>query len=619
MPREAKLQIALILFLTIALGVYFLHLLPTTVIYWSLVGSSVVGALPVLWRAVAGAREQDWASMDMLASVALIFSLLSASWASAVFIELMLAAANLLSVLTEARTSRSIESLLKLRPETARVRHGEKIETVAIGSVQVGDEVVIDAGTRVAVDGTVISGEGAVDQSTLTGESLPIDATTGSKVFASTLLVSGTIIIRAEKVGKDTTLERIIKLVEAAQQSQSNIATVGQKFGKVYLIGMFVVACGLFVITQNLSFVLAVVLVVCADDIAVAIPLAYMGAIGTAAKRGVVIKGGAYLEVLGRVQTFVFDKTGTLTTGKLTVADIITQGGMSQNELLVLGAAANRGSNHPLARAIVAHAEVQGLTIPQATSAHTVNAKGAIAQVGGTTLTTGRANFLADEGITIPAELSAQAHMYTQQGKSISFVAKETTAVGFITLSDTIKPEAKSALAQLRTLGAARLIMLTGDNESVASLLGRELGLDAWKSGLLPEDKIAVIEVYKKEGEVVMVGDGVNDAAALASATVGIAMGAIGYDTAIESADIVLMRDNLADIPALTLLARRAHTIALQDFFIWGATNTLGLILVFTGVIGPAGAAAYNFISDFFPLINSIRTRSGPVARRATF
>jgi heavy metal translocating P-type ATPase len=443
----------------------------------------------------------------------------------------------------------------------------------------------------------------------LTGESLPIDLSVGSKVFASTLLVSGTVHLRAEKVGSDTTLERIIQLVEAAQKHQSKIATIGEKFGKLYLIVMFVVAFGLYAITQNLSLVLAVVLVVCADDIAVAIPLAQMGAIGTAAKRGVVIKGGAYLEVLGRAKTFVFDKTGTLTTGKLTVSDTVPCVAVSPEELLILAFSVNQQSKHPLARAIIAHALERSIVALRADAIHTVNAKGVIARVENATITTGRASFLISEGITIPESLSLQADVFAQQGKSLLFVAKEKTALGCITFSDQIKPEAKAALKRLRALGATRLIMLSGDNEYVAHMVGSELGLDSWKSGLLPEDKIAAIETFKKEGEVVMVGDGVNDAAALTAAHVGVAMGAIGYDTAIESADIVLMRDDLSELPATVALARRARKISVEDFFIWGATNTLGLVLVFGGIIGPAGAAAYNFISDFFPLINSIRTR----------
>jgi len=572
------------------------------------IGGALLGTAPVIWGALRNIIHGEWASMDMLASVALAFSLWSQEWVSSVFIALMLSAARLLSILTESRTESSIGSLLKLRPSIAKVEREGRIETVPTAQLSIGDVVVVDAGDRVPVDGVVIKGEAAIDESSLTGESLPVDKEKDSPVFSSTLVSSGSIYIRAEKIGKDTTLEKIIELVKSSQKSRPKIYTLGERFGKIYLVSILVAAGTLLFITHNTALVLAVVLVVCADDVAIAIPLAFLGAIGSSAKRGVIVKGGAYLEALARAEIFVFDKTGTLTKGALTVSGIYPALGYSEEEVLQYSAIASRTSKHPLSRAIVSYAQKKGLKELFPETSHSVGGKGVIATYQNSALLIGRMAFLEFEGVSISDAVRDEANRLGDEGKSISLTAHNGAVLGIIALEDEIKHEAKDALLALRKLGAARIVMLTGDNEHVARVVSEELGITEFYAGLLPEDKVTRIQELLKDGEVVMVGDGVNDAAALSTATVGIAMGAIGYDAAIESAHIVLMTDNLARLSETVELSRRVQHIAVEDFWIWGATNIFGLALVFLGVIGPAGAAAYNFLSDFFPLGNSLRT-----------
>ena len=577
-----------------------------------LVWGAFLGTAPVVFSALRNFARGEWASMDMLASVALAFSLWTGEWTSSIFIALMLSAARVLSVLTEARTESSIESLLKLRPGSAKVEHDGRVETVPTETLAVGDVVVLEAGDRVSVDGIIIAGEASVDESSLTGESLPVDKEPGMSVFSSTLVSSGGLHVRAEKIGKDTTLEKIIELVKSSRKNRARIYTLAERFGKAYLIAIMIFAAVLLFFTHNTALVLAVVLVVCADDVAIAVPLAYLGAIGSSAKRGVIVKGSAYLEALARAEVFVFDKTGTLTKGAVAVSGAYPADGCSESELLQYAALASQTSKHPLSRAISAYAKERDIEELFPESSHAIGGKGVIASYQGSNVILGRLALLESEGIMIPGEVRDEAARLGDQGQSVSLVARDSAVLGVIALHDELKDEAAEAIRGLRALGAKRIIMLTGDNEHVARVVASQLGISEFYAGLLPEEKVARVQELAKASDVVMAGDGVNDAAALSSATVGIAMGAIGYDTAIESAHIVLMTDDLSRLVETIELARRTQSISIQDFWIWGVTNGVGLALVFLGVIGPAGAAAYNFISDFFPLGNSLRAWSKP-------
>lgn len=571
--------------------------------------AAVFGTVPVFWSAIQAVREREWASMDMLASIALAFSLIALQWASAVFIALMLAAARILDDLTQERMERSIKGLLKLRPNTAKVERNGKLETVLLAGVRAGEVVVVDLGERIPIDGLVLSGEAAVDESSLTGESLPVEKAPGAKAYSSTLISSGSLRIKTERVGKDTTLERIIALVESARAEKPKAQTLGERFGKVYLIAVFIISALLLAATRNVPLVLSVVLVVCADDIAVAIPIAYLRAIGAAARRGVIVKGALHLETLGKARVIVFDKTGTLTKGKLAVSRVVPAAGQTERRTLEVGALAAQRSKHPLSRAVVAYAAAQGTAEQEPDSVEEVSGKGIVAHVKNSTAMIGREAFLKDKHIVIPEELKDKAVELSNTGQSVAYVAHNNVAVGFFAVSDEVKHNAKHAIAELKRLGVAEVVMLTGDNEQVARTVAHAIGIDDFRAGLLPEGKVDVIKELHKKGIVVMVGDGVNDAAALSAAHVGIAMGAMGVEGAIESAEIVLMRDDLMAISETMRLARSVARVSAEDFGIWGVTNIAGLALVFGGVIGPPGAAAYNFISDFFPLLNSLRVR----------
>lgn len=568
-----------------------------------------LGAGPVVISAVRQLVRRT-ISMDLLASVALIFSLVSQEWASASFIALMLAASRMLQAVTERRTERSIKSLLTFRPSVANRIRDNRAEEVPIEQLLVGDVIEVDLGERIPVDGSIVAGEIAVDESSLTGESFPVDKSVGGKVFSSTMVASGSARIVIEKLGKDTTLEKIIALVESSGAHKSRFQTLGERFGKLYLIGIFALAFTILYFTGNTRLVLSVVLVACADDVAIAVPLAYLTATSAAAKRGVIVKGSGYLEALGSADTIVFDKTGTLTKGRLHVIKVVAAPSWTEHQVLSYCGAMSAQSHHPIALAIHTYVKQRNIQFALTERVEEAGGMGMYGISDGKEIVFGRRIFIESKGIRIGGALVHEVERLEGEGKSISYIALAREVIGFVALTDEIRPQVKGAVERLRRLGVANIVMLTGDNVQAANAVARVVGIDDVHARLLPEEKVAHIKRYTDASRVVaMVGDGVNDAAALRMATVGIAMGAIGYDAAIESADIVLMHDDISKIADVIELAYFVRRISKEDFMIWGASNILGLALVFGGFMGPAGAAAYNFITDFFPLINSLRTK----------
>jgi len=572
-----------------------------------LIVCAILGTLPVFFKALRSIAQHEWASMDMLASLALALAMFDGEWTSAVFVALMLVSARILEELTHAQTEKSIKGLLKLRPQHANVERSGTISEIAVSDLAVGDIIVVELGERIAVDGVVLTGTITVDESSLTGESLPLEKTPSSEVYSATVVTSGSARIEVRKIGKDTTLEKIIALVETARSEKPNTQTLGERFGKIYLVSIFIGSALLYVLSSNLTLVLAVVLVVCADDVAIAIPLAYLRGIGASAKRGVIIKGARHLESLGNAKVFIFDKTGTLTKGKLAVTDIMPLCNISPENILHDATIAAERSHHPIAKAITAHA---GPTHTRNVADETIEehaGKGVVVHTEAGRFALGNDDLITMLGIALPTNIERVVSSLEHKGRTVIFVAKNDVLEGVIAVADEVKINAKDTISRLRELGATSIIMLTGDTNTVAQTIAEQVGITDVRSHLSPEAKVSIVKELAKNNVTVMIGDGVNDAAALSAAHVGIAMGAMGSDAAIESAEIALMHDQLARIPETVELARHIRSISIQDFWIWGFTNFAGLLLVLTGTIGITGAAAYNFISDFFPLTNSMR------------
>jgi len=574
---------------------------------WILIIVAILATLPVILRAFRSLKNKK-VSIDLLAGVALVFSLLAKEWTSAVFINLMLTSARILASYTEARSRRAIQSLLKLKPEKAKVKRNGRLIEIPLNDVKKGDSVMVELGERIPIDGTIEKGEAAVDQSSLTGESIPISKTKGDKVLSSTIVVSGNLIVKAEKIGEETTLEKIIDLVEKAQANKAEIHTVADKFTAWYVALSFIGAIILYLFSGNLNLVLAVLLVTCADDIAVAIPLTFSAAIGHAAQRGVIIKGSNFLEGLAKLKVLVADKTGTLTHGQLKVEEFFAFDAPKQDEVLRLAGTVCAFSSHPSAKAIIKYLDEKNTNFSEPDNFDERSGKGAIAFYRGKKIVSGKLSFFQELNFEISDAQLRQINEIKEKGLNVTLLGVNGVVLGFFALADEIKPKIKETISELKKLGIEKIIMLTGDNEKIAKRIADKAGISEFYANLLPEDKLKYLKKYlSKDYKLAMVGDGVNDAAALTLADIGIAMGAIGSDAAIEAADIALMKDDFSKLPEIIKLSKFTLKISRQDFWIWGIINAFGLVLVFTGILAPVSAAAYNFITDFIPIINSLR------------
>lgn len=568
---------------------------------------AILSTLPVLWGSVLSLFKKKL-TVDLLAAIALLASLITKEWTSAIFVNLMLASARVLGDYTQGKARAAIKSLLKLRPQKVKVKRGAGIVEENISQIKVNDSVYIESGERVPIDGIVESGEASIDQSSLTGESNPVSKEKGDQVFSSTLNLSGSLVVLTKKVGKDTMLEKIIDLVESSQKGKADILGIAEKFTGWYIAGILAVAATFYFALKDPIIVLGVLLVACADDIAVATPLAFWVAIGNAAKKGIIVKGGNYLEGLARTNTMVVDKTGTLTQGRLRVEEVAGFGSHDRDEVLKLAATVESLSEHPAARAIVDYANQNHVDFKTPEDFDEFVGKGSMAVYQGKKIISGKLVYLQEQHVKISQHEINDITKAKVKGLNTTLVAYDGELIGFMGLADELRPNVAKTINDLRSMGVKKWVMLTGDNEKVAQRVAGAVGITEFHADLLPQDKIRYLKTYiNKKDKVTMMGDGVNDAAALALADVGVAMGAIGADASIEAANIALMRDDFSAIPKLIKLGRQTMRIIYQNFWIWGIVNLIGIGLVITRTIGPEGAAAYNFLTDFFPLMNSLR------------
>ncbi|MFA6476067.1 MAG: cation-translocating P-type ATPase [Candidatus Paceibacterota bacterium] len=572
-----------------------------------LIGAGLIGTLFVVISAIK-MTISGRVSIELLASIALIASLVEGEWVSVALINLMITAARIFSRFVAIRSHSAIASLLKIRPISAKIERGGKLVEVPVEQIKVGDLVVVELGDKVPVDGITTQGEGAVSQASLTGESLPVNKKIGDEVYGSTIVASGSLVIRVEKIGADTTFEKIIKLVTESQGNKARIHALGDIFAKWYLIGTLAVVVVIYFITRETSLVLALLLVSCADDIAVATPLALSSAITHSAKHGAIIKGSDYLEGLAKVRTIIFDKTGTLTRGELKVVEVHSFLRSEEKTVLESAVWGTSMSHHPVSEAISRYATEQGFSTPNPEEFKEYSGEGTIAKRSDDEIIIGRPSFLEKEGVKVTALDLEEIEKARAKGHSIVMVGLNKQPLGFIALADELRPGLAGIMAELKKSGIKHLVMLTGDNEKIAKEVADKIGITDYHANLLPADKLTYLKKYlNKKTKVAMVGDGVNDAPALTLVDIGIAMGAIGAPAAIESADIALMKDDLAQLPELVSISKHTLSVIYQNLIIWGVVNALGLILVFAHVIGPTGAAAYNFLTDFIPILNSIR------------
>ncbi len=499
----------------------------------------LLGWYPVLRNVIRATLRREVISHTLM-SIGVIAALAVGEWTTAAIVVLFMRVGDYVEGFTAERARRAVKDLAQLAPQMARVERNGVEQEVAIDTVAVGDYVIVRPGEQIPVDGVVMAGQATVNQATITGESLPIEVETGATVFAATIAQLGHLRIEVTRVGVDTTFGRVIKLVEDAETNRADVQRIADRFSTYFLPVVAAIAILTFLLRRDPLATAAVLVVACSCSFALATPIAMLASIGASAKRGLLIKGGKYLELLAKADVVLLDKTGTLTMGQPQITDVVALNGKSNAEIVTLAAAAERYSEHPLAAAVRDAGSAQGLSSLNPENFVATPGFGIRAQVAGSTVAVGSHRLLAS-----PVE-TPELVALTQQGKSLLYVLENGIPVGVLAAADTIRPEVPEAIRALQQQGIRQIELLTGDNEHTAKTLAQQLGI-TFQANLLPEDKVAIVKRYQSQGHtVVMVGDGVNDAPALAQADVGIAMGAAGTDIALEASHIALMRDDLA-------------------------------------------------------------------------
>jgi Cd2+/Zn2+-exporting ATPase/Cu+-exporting ATPase len=560
----------------------------------------IAGGYPVFLNVIRATFKGQIISHTLM-TLGVIAALAVGQWATAALVVVFMRIGDYVENFTTEIARRAVKELTALAPQTARVeRDGLEIE-VPISEVKIGERVIVRPGEKIPVDGEVTGGQATIDQSAITGESMPVEAGSGTHVYAATISKLGSLRIRVERVGADTTFGRVVKMVEEAEAHRADIQRIADKFSAWYLPVVAAIAALTFLVSHNPLATAAVLLVACSCSFALATPVAMLASVGASARQGLLIKGGKYLETLARADVLLVDKTGTLTFGQPQVSDVFSLNGLSRDEVLTLAASAERYSEHPLAGAVRELAREENVALLEPDEFEAIPGQGVRAQIKGQQIIVGNRRIVfASNSSSFTADLEAQ-------GKTLLFVERNQELVGVLAASDTLRPEVPAALEKARALGIRHIELLTGDNERTASALAEILGV-SYRANLLPENKIEVVKELQGKGHVVvMVGDGVNDAPALAQADVGIAMGAAGTDVAIEAAHIALMREDWTLVPEVLQIARRTMRVVNGNLAFTTLYNIVGLSLAAFGVLPPVLAAAAQSLPDIGIMGNSAR------------
>jgi heavy metal translocating P-type ATPase len=565
------------------------------------IAAALIGGYPIFKEAFENIVERKM-TMELSMTIALLSALAIGEFFTALVITGFVLAAEVLEGLTVGRGRRAIRSLLDFLPRTVAVRRNDRVVDVASDQVQVGDTVIVKPGGHIPVDGVVLGGRSFVEEAAITGEAMPVEKAPGDLVYAGTINQSGALEIGAEKLGRDTTFGRIIEAVERAEKSRAPIQKTADRLAGYLVYFALGAAILTFVITHNVRSTISVVIVAGACGIAAGTPLAILGAIGRAAHHGAIIKGGLYLEALAAVDTVLLDKTGTLTFGTPQIREVVSANGFGEQQIIAAASIAERKSEHPLAKAIVARATELAIPLVEPDEFSYTPGRGVRVRYDGEDILVGSLALLVEHGMTrgLPPDSGGAS------GVSEVYVARAGQVLGSIRIADVLRPEAKNAVAAMRQMGL-KTVLLSGDTQGATSSVGRDLGVDEAMGGLLPEQKAKwVSELRRKGRNVAMVGDGINDAPALVEANVGIAMGS-GTDVARESADVILIGSDLSKLVATLQLARRCRGIIMQNFVGTLVVDTVGIGMAALGLLNPLLAAFIHVTSELAFILNSTR------------
>ena len=565
---------------------------------------AILLSMPVLWHALK-CFLKGHSHMDELAALAIIACFATQNYTVAGIVAFFM----LLSELVETRTAlgarASIESLIKLTPKRAYLLAEDGTEKdVKVKELKPGDIIRVRPGDNIPADGEVTNGLSSINEATITGESLPVDKVPGMQVFAGTNNLTGVLDIKVTKAGKDTTLGKVQSLIMQAEKTKIPIVTIIERYIKWYVPTILMIAIIFYFFTRDIQQTISILIIACPCSLILATPSAMVAAISASARLGILVKNVADLEIAGRMTAMIFDKTGTLTTGRLYVTKLTPAENIEPAELLAVAASAEQMSKHPAARALMQVAKEANLSLPRTESFEETPGKGVTATINSERIIVGRDTFLKENNIDMSRVSDPVLH--EEHGFSTLYVSRDSTCIGWIGLQDKTRPEAQQAVKELFEAGIKRVIMLTGDREEVASRVAGELGCTDFKAHCLPQDKLSIVEKTRKDGHtVVVVGDGINDAPALAAGDLGIAMGAAGSDVAINSASIALMSDDLKRLPFLVRLSRNTRKVIYENISFGISFILLGISLSF--LIRPEVAAVLHFVSSLFVVFNSAR------------
>lgn len=571
--------------------------------------SAMIGALilgtPIVLLGIKDLRKGVLSTNELVA-LAVLASFASGHYQEAGTVAFFMLLGEIIETRTADGARRSIESLIKLTPTKARRLRDGKEEEVAVKELKVGDVIRVRPGDNIAADGLILTGQGSINQANITGESLPVDKKVGDEVFAGTVNLNGVLEIKVNRAGTDTTLGRVHDLILAAEKTKLPIMRLVDQYMHFYTPLVFVIGLMVFAFSKDLNRVIAVYIVACPCAFILATPTAMVAALSAAARLGVLIKNIADLELAARINAFIFDKTGTLTTGKLAVSRLAPLNGVKPAELLRIGASAERYSNHPTAKALSQLAEEAGVPLVEPLNFSETAGKGVQADIEGARIYVGRANWLKENGVK--EDFMSSVDLNETEGFSLIFVARNGQCIGWVGLKDQTRAEAKEALADLLHSGVRRVAMVSGDRQPVAIRVAKEIGCEEVVAECLPQNKVEFVRAMKKKGyRVAVVGDGVNDAPALAAGDIGIAMGAAGSEVAIHSATIALMNSDLRRLPFLVRLSRQTRAVINQNFLIGVLFVIGGLILAAFGYINPIVAALMHVMGSLLVVFNSFR------------
>ncbi|MGA1868932.1 MAG: FtsH protease activity modulator HflK [bacterium] len=569
---------------------------------------TLVGGYHIFWSALSNLWERR-ISVDLAIAIAAIAALSIKQYLAAGEVIFIMLVGEALEMYAVDKTRSAISKLMALAPKEARVKKDDKEKVLPLNEVRPGDIIIVKPGNRIPVDGTIIKGNSHVDQSSLTGESLPVEKSEGDKVYSGTINQLGYLEIKTDIVGEGTILSKIIHLVEEAQEKKAPIQKTADRYAR-YFVPIILVLAGLtYLISGDIVRSVAVLIIACPCALVLATPTAVAAGIGRLAREGILVKGGIYLEEMGEITSVFFDKTGTITEGKPTIIDIIPEEGTTRENVLKIAASAEERSEHLFARLIVEQAKAENIQYDKAHTSEVRPGRGISVTVSDRAILVGNERLLQEEGLMLSDPLKDKLIHIDQQGKTPILVAMDGKIAGIITIADTIRPEAESVIQELKKLKIKDIVLLTGDNELVGKVIAEKAGIDHYYANLLPDEKVARIKEAQKNGhKVIMVGDGVNDAPSLSVANVGISMSKVGTDIAVEAADVIFMSGDLTKMgEALAIGRKTVKTIKQNIIYFAVIFNLIAVVFAATATfITPAWAAVVHQISSLLVCINSL-------------